>query len=457
MNVSAFKRFLDDESGSITAFLLIMFLIMLVGGGMAVDFMRHESERVIFQDTLDRGVLAAASFEQLNDPEDVVRSYLTANGYDLNALNLTIDAGIGTNSRSVDAYARYDVGTFFLRIIGIETLDIAARSTAATGFDEIEISLVVDVSRSMEGSKLQDLKDAANTFVDLMISDDARTTISLIPFSGTVAPSAELASHYNLSTWHDLSHCFVFQDADFSSTALSTSQQFDQELVWAFDFWPDNRWCLSPNNQIVPFEDDAATLHSAINGMSAEHYTATWAGLKWGAALLDPAAQPVVANLSTVNSTYHDRPADWGSDTTLKILILMSDGANTENFTVESWNYNHENTDPWKSQENADYWNTETCSGWNGCSLPTPTRKTNFGGSTGDIRLQAMCEAAKSHENLVLYTIGFEVALDSNPYEMMRLCASDEHSTFFHAIDGDALEDAFRLIATSVEKLRLIN
>ncbi|MFQ5636214.1 MAG: TadE/TadG family type IV pilus assembly protein, partial [Gammaproteobacteria bacterium] len=48
--VSEFSR---DEDGAIVAYVLLMFLMMVVAAGMAVDFTRQESARADLQNALD--------------------------------------------------------------------------------------------------------------------------------------------------------------------------------------------------------------------------------------------------------------------------------------------------------------------------------------------------------------------------------------------------------------------
>ena len=50
--------FVSDKSGSVTAFTAVIFIMLVVSAGMAVDFMRHEYHRAELQDAVDRGVLA---------------------------------------------------------------------------------------------------------------------------------------------------------------------------------------------------------------------------------------------------------------------------------------------------------------------------------------------------------------------------------------------------------------
>ncbi len=63
------KNFASDQNGSLTAFTLVLFLLMVMMGGLAVDLMRYEQTRTTLQNTLDRATLASASLTQTLDPD----------------------------------------------------------------------------------------------------------------------------------------------------------------------------------------------------------------------------------------------------------------------------------------------------------------------------------------------------------------------------------------------------
>ena len=118
MSKFSLKQFIRDEHGSITAFVLVMFLTMVVGGGMGVDFMRHESERSMLQSALDRGVLAAASYEVEDEDVDIeqrVISYVHSSKFLKNRNpELLVASNITINSRQVAVTGSYAINTFFL-------------------------------------------------------------------------------------------------------------------------------------------------------------------------------------------------------------------------------------------------------------------------------------------------------------------------------------------------------
>lgn len=484
-----FKNFRDDESGSITIFLILMFLIMVVGSGMAVDFMRYESERAALQDALDRGVLAAASFDQQADPEDVVESYLRSNSLGDKGATLIIDSDISLNSRRVTIDANYNINTIFLKIAGITTMTVHGHSSAMTARNEIELSLILDVTGSMGGSKIQNLRDAANEFVDLMITPEnqGRSAMSVIPFNTQVVVSADVVAQYNINTWHDYSTCITLDPDGFTSTEMDVMDSYEQDVHMRTSYYSGRPWCpvygsSEYNSNVALFlSDTPSDLHAKIDGLRAKGYTASWAGMRWGVNFLDPGTQPVVEALTqiakplvqevdewgnlvfdgggapvmlpqtyVVNPAFSNRPEAYDDEETLKFIVLMTDGDNTQHSQMNPNTYNHEGTASFRSQENADYWddNTVPRTGWRMNGSQTVT------GGEGDRRLDLICTAAKD-AGITVYTIGFQVSEGSRAYRAMESCASSA-AKFYH-VSGLELAVAFRQIASSIEKLKLID
>ncbi|GAA0298651.1 TadE/TadG family type IV pilus assembly protein [Rhodovulum strictum] len=74
------------------------------------------------------------------------------------------------------------------------------------------------------------------------------------------------------------------------------------------------------------------------------------------------------------------------------------------------------------------------------------------GNATKNARLQEICNAAKK-QNILVYTIGFEVGKDSEEERVLRSCATTVNHFFL--ADGLNLSDTFGAIASSLNQLRL--
>ncbi len=235
---STFKR---DERGSLTAFAVVLFVIMLVGAGMAVDFMRHETYRAELQNALDRGALAAAEFGQQLEPQPILDDYI-ANSRKWNDTKppvATVTEYINLETRrKVGVQATVEFDTIFLRLVGIPTMSVIAQGSAEQRQANLEISLVLDVSSSMrQSSRLYDMREAAKKFVSTMLQGDRmnRTTISLVPYAGQVNVGP-LSNYYSVTNTNPYGNCIELDGGNYGSTGLGTANLGENDLQQVGDF-----------------------------------------------------------------------------------------------------------------------------------------------------------------------------------------------------------------------------
>ena len=352
------------QDGGLAIFALFIFVIMLAAAGLAIDTMRAERERVRLQATLDGALLAAADLQQALPPEDVVRSYFAAAGLSdrLDADSIVVEERVGR--KAVSARARFDVPTLLLGLVGVDALAVGADGRAAEIETDVEISLVLDISGSMQSTpqRIDALRPAARSFIDTVMQnglrDDgtARTTMSIVPYSTSVSLPEEMYSLYNVNAFHDRSRCILFRDADYDDTALNRTIARDQLGHFLGDdrvLQPDRsepgyRYDVSPRrvfqtdcprvgrdnggvelNTMVPFETDPEALKASIDTLAPYGTTAMHVGMRWGVALLDPTARPVADSLvgaGAVEGAASGRPFDYRRADTVKAVVLMTDG-----------------------------------------------------------------------------------------------------------------------------------
>ena len=345
------RAFARDESGVMTILALYIFVCMIVVVGIGVDLMRHERDRAHLQSTLDRAVLAAADLDQPLPPAQVVNEYFAKAGLSDSLSNVSVQQTLG--SRTVSASAAKTLDTTFMRMVGTETLAIQSASTAEERINAVEISLVLDVSNSMNwNNRLPNLKVAARDFVDEMFdnSEPNTVTISIVPYATQVAAPQELFDLLNVTSEHNYSRCIDFDPADFTETTISTTQEYRRTMH--FDPWyyfegrdddPKQlvRLPVCPHNtayEMMLLEDDRNTLKSYISSMVADGNTSIDIGMKWGSILLDPTFQPLVEDLSDdghIPAMFNNRPVAHTDRDTIKVIVLMTDGENTSQFYID--------------------------------------------------------------------------------------------------------------------------
>ena len=529
-----------SEDGSLIIFGLFLFIIMLMAGGVGVDFMRFEAQRTRLQSTLDRAVLAAASLDQPLSPGEVVLDYFARTGLSdyISADDITITDSL--TARRVTANASMDVQTTFLRLAGINYLTSPANGAAEESASQTEISLVLDVSGSMGSwssgtTKIDILRRSATDFVNIVLCNPAnpndtqnctveegKVSVNLIPYSEQVTFDPNELSQFNVSTEHSASDCVTFDSSDFLTTALDQSitlkrtGHFDP---WSSSYYSARNWTCATDSwrDVTLLGGSPANLRYEISRLQASGNTSIDVGMKWGSGLLDPSIQPVVGKLVTANRISNDfdgRPFDWQENRVAKVIVLMTDGVNTDQHYL--YDFARTGLSPiWKSKTlgrysiyNKDtgqyYWEYErkwmdhafgTRTSYTTCTwvydwrtrryveqctqtpedsgatqmnfidlwaekpwawyeqfnwLPRPG--SSFGNSTKNARLHEICNAAKDR-GITVFTIGFEVTYSSGL--VLRDCASSP--AHFFDVQGLDLADAFSAIAREISKLRLVN
>lgn len=196
------RRAGDDARGNVAMMfgLALPVLLMIVVG--AIDINRASTAKVTLQDALDAATLAAArsSYTAQEDIQRVGMDALRANLRSYPSIRLNEEDTTFTlqDDEIVIGDARAEVKTLvanvFLPPYGQlldDYLPIGTHAEVNRSTKDIEVSLVLDITGSMGGSRLTDLKSAANDLVDLVVQDDQRinrTRMALVPYSMGVNP-----------------------------------------------------------------------------------------------------------------------------------------------------------------------------------------------------------------------------------------------------------------------------
>jgi Flp pilus assembly protein TadG len=379
--LSYLDRFRREEDGAILVFGVFVFLLILMIGGIGIDMMRVERDRTRLQYTLDRAVLAAADLDQELEPTAVVRDYFDKAG--LGSYLSSVSVNEGLSFREVTASAVANVPTQFMHMGGIDTIRAPANSTAEESIGGVEISLVLDVSGSMNrNNRLPNLKVAARDFVDTMVenTEDGKLSISIVPYAAQVTLPENFLTEFNISGEHNYSHCVNFTSNDFNTTALNTNQALTQTLH--FDPWTyysdyDNNGVRDDDHNglangtlvarpICPsdarrrtmvLQKNANTLKNFISNLHGEGNTSIDVGMKWGTALLDPGVNPAITamiNDGDVSGDFAARPTPYNDSDTLKVVVLMTDGQNTSQYYIDE-DFRDGASDVWYNEQENKY------------------------------------------------------------------------------------------------------
>ena len=450
------RNFAREEDGLVTVLACFMILMMLLVGGIGVDLMLNEMERVRVQNISDRAVLAAADLDQELGSEPVVEDYFRKSSPLATVNSVTVDKGL--NYRTVCVNADSSTPTRFMKAMGVAELPVPGRSCAEERINKVEISLVVDISGSMgRNSKMENLQDAAKVFIDTVIRPETQDqiSVSLIPYSEHVNAGPDIMDHLNMNMFHNWSNCVEFDNSDFNSVRIDRSKTYDQ--VQHFQWTDQGRYATNETvcprfefERITPFSQNAQALKDQIDSLRPRVQTSIFLGMKWAVGLLDPDFQDITSSLSNngvVDSVFSARPSSYEDKDTLKTVILMTDGQNTDSQRIADSVYN--------SNSEITFWDNNNFGWYLKYRVSSRYRDgwywEKYSGSEGDSLLANICDAAKE-KRIVVWTIGFEVTTHSA--NVMRDCASSP--SHFFEVAGIELTEAFEAIARQINQLRLI-
>lgn len=451
------RRFARDESGVATIFACFMIMMMVLVGGIGVDLMHNEMERTRIQNTLDRAVLAAADLDQTLNPNAVVADYFLKSGYPGQPGTVTVDQGL--NYRIVRASATTQHRTQFMHLMGVDELNVPALGAAEERITKVEISLVVDVSGSMEwNNKMENLQDAATAFVNSLIRPETKDliSISMVPYSEHVNVGWGIYSQLNKTHRHNYSYCVEMPDSEFNSAALNTTRTYDQvqHYQWNYNGYSntvDDTVCPRRTfESILPFSQSVTALESNIDQFTPRAGTSIFLAVKWGAALLDPSTRGIVNNLissGSVDNVFAGRPAAYTDEETLKTMVVMTDGKNDRSYRISNWAY--DSNSEYVHWSNYNFW--FYLSKYVHYSNRSQYYWQKYTAAHGDTLTNSICTAAKNR-GIIIWGVGFEV--DDHGANVLRSCASSP--SHFFRVEGVEISEAFTAIASQINDLRLI-
>ena len=357
-------RFGHAKAGNVAITFAMATLPIIGGVGAAVDYSRANAVKASLQTALDSTALMLSK-EATTDTSSALQTnatkYFKALYTPSNTNDITISASYTTTGGSqVTVNGSVDVPTVFMGIMGFQKITVNGSSTSAWGSTRLRVALVLDNTGSMsDDGKMTALKSATKSLLTQLkaaAGTNGDVYVSIIPFSKDVNVGS---SNYNASwidwddweaangSWqytttcsggssrHGHSHCsgaYTWQAANHSTwngcvtdrektQVPHTTYDYDQSAENPDPSTPDS---LFPAEQydgcpvaMMGLNYDWTTMTSLVNSMQPNGNTNQPIGLVWGWQSL-VGGGPLVAPLTSSDYTYQ------------KIIILLSDGLNTE-------------------------------------------------------------------------------------------------------------------------------
>lgn len=189
-----FKNYLRNEAGVLALVFALSIPVIIGSVGIGADLSQAYHTKNKLEKTLDAAVLAGASTNLSGRAlEDFIRNYVETNFRETDGSTIDMDSLVVTENEDegeiiLDGVANSENN--FLSFFGYNNIDVAARSVARERLNGVEVVLVLDASSSMRGRKMEDLRAAANDFVDTMYrsaeENDGRFRLGIVPYGSFV-------------------------------------------------------------------------------------------------------------------------------------------------------------------------------------------------------------------------------------------------------------------------------
>jgi Flp pilus assembly protein TadG len=438
------SRMRRDRSGSFGVAAAAIMTTLALAGGYALNTAQLSNARSNLLAALDSAITSTARDLTTGViAEDAARgsveAFLFANGTTGFAqegrLSLD-DLVVDRQARTVRGQASVLVDLVFPVFSGGSQRRIVIESAAVYSDQKIEVAMMLDVTGSMAGQKLRDLKSAATNAAGILLrgQDEARprVRVALVPYSnavnvGTLAESSvfvETRDRDRTTAPGNAAPRSVASRPDNCATERKGTHQYsdvgpevsmvNRDLLLS-DFARDYRTATCPSARLVPLTPRLRTIETAIDGFVAEGGTAGHIGIQWSWYMLSNQWKGVLPAAS--------QPAARHDDGTRKFAILMTDGEFNLSYydaTRVSQVYNDRGKEPPR----------------------TAARR--------------LCQEMRD-AGIEIFTIGFKLE-DQKARETMAACASPDGGSvrhYFETNTGAELDAAFREIAGNIERLAL--
>ncbi len=442
--------FFKNKKGNVAPFFGLMAIPMMAITGGSIDIGQAINAQRQLQNAIDTAAVAvctAGDGEQT--PEQIIRAYL---GSELENTKMSMEEPLdGTQAPpelkveevrlenaqfnaadgSISPKVTSKAPTTLLKLLQIDEIDIEAETSVKCGAKRLELSLVLDVTGSMDSwaggrKKIDSMKDAGLDVLDIFDRnlDAGVTRIALVPFSeavnvgeyadkvrGTIVdgtsqnPGKTKVKFRKNGDWkrYRITQCVSERVGGhaYKDTLPNCSGNNCTHPVG--HVYTSNGSCR-PGNKFIPLTSDKAKLRQEIQSYQPGGYTAGHIGATWGwYALLEnwgqywPESAPEASNPEEL----------------IKATIIMTDGE----------------------------FNTQYLTGVQDRHRPgsAPNGSSNY-------QFEKVCEAMKqtdaNGDAIVVYTIGFGLNPNSQTAERLKECASDDSKWFF-PYNGEELRAAF--------------
>ncbi len=179
------KKLLKDTSGHVAVIFGLSIIPIIAVAGFSIDFSATTTSKTKIQYVVDSAVLTGARAMQTGKNQAEIRTIV--DGYIAAQLSESANSGMlscgspvygfPANSQDITIDLECVQKTALMKVVGKKNVKLKVSSTSTWGIGKLDVAFMFDVSGSMGGSRMRNLKTSAKEAIKVLLPVDAAPEI----------------------------------------------------------------------------------------------------------------------------------------------------------------------------------------------------------------------------------------------------------------------------------------
>ncbi len=168
------KKFLSNTRGAFALQFAMMAIPLTVCAGLAIDGGRAFLARFELAAALDAAALAVGStLTEGSDLDAIAERFVERNfrTHHDDPITLELVEGLVNGAETWTLKGQVTINTYFMPLVGQPYVTVSAESEVRQGGNNVEVALALDITGSMNATRMTGLRSAANLLIDEVVSE----------------------------------------------------------------------------------------------------------------------------------------------------------------------------------------------------------------------------------------------------------------------------------------------